>query len=80
MMELLRWSKKVQDNVQLDEIRKRGQDEVIMLRRMMERAARTGDLSGVIEYQLPDKNSVTEQSYVNEAVSELDAKLGKLLG
>ncbi len=80
MMELLRWSKKVHNNQQLDEIRKRGQDEVIMLRRMMERAARTGDLSGVIEYQLPDKNSVTEQSYVNEAVSELDAKLGKLLG
>lgn len=80
MMELLRWSKKVENNVQLDEIRKRGQDEVIMLRRMMERAARTGDLSGVIDYKLPDKNAVTEQSYVNEAVSELDATLGKLLG
>lgn len=80
MMELLRWSKKVENNVQLDEIRKRGQDEVIMLRRMMERAARTGDLSGVVDYKLPDKNAVTEQSFVNEAVSELDATLGKLLG
>ena len=80
MMELLRWSKKVESTIQLDEIRKRGQDEVIMLRRMMERAARTGDLAGVVEYQLPDKNAVNEQSYVNEAVSELDATLGKLLG
>lgn len=80
MMELLRWSKKVESTIQLDEIRKRGQDEVIMLRRMMERAARTGDLAGVVEYQLPDKNAVNEQSYVNEAVSQLDATLGKLLG
>lgn len=80
MMELLRWSKKVEGNQQLDEIRKRGQDEVIMLRRMMERAARTGDLSGVIEYKLPTKDPVSEQSYVNEAVSELDSKLAKLLG
>ena len=80
MMELLRWSKKVEGNQQLDEIRKRGQDEVIMLRRMMERAARTGDLSGVVEYKLPTKDPVSEQSYVNEAVSELDSKLAKLLG
>jgi hypothetical protein len=80
MMELLRWSKKVEGNQQLDEIRKRGQDEVIMLRRMMERAARTGDLSGVVEYKLPTKDPVSEQSYVNEAVSDLDDKLSKLLG
>jgi hypothetical protein len=79
-MELLRGTKKFGGKEQVDEIRKRGQDEVIMLRRMMERAARTGDLSGVIEYTLPDKNAVTEQSYVNEAVNELDATLGKLLG
>lgn len=79
MMELLRWSKKVEGNVQLDEIRKRGQDEVIMLRRIMERAARTGDLTGVIEYNLPAKDPVSEQSYVSEAVSDLDAKLSKLL-
>jgi hypothetical protein len=46
----------------------------------MERAARTGDLSGVVEYKLPTKDPVSEQSYVNEAVSDLDDKLSKLLG
>ncbi len=80
MMELLRWSKKVENNQQLDEIRKRGQDEVILLRRMMERVARTGDLSGVIEYRLPDKNAVAQESLVTETVNELDTALGKLLG
>jgi hypothetical protein len=80
MMELLRGTKKFGGKEQVDEIRRRGQDEVIMLRRMMERAARTGDLSGVVEYTLPDKNAIAEQSFVNEAVSELDNALNKLLG
>lgn len=80
IMELLRWSKKLQGKQQVDEIRERGQAEVVALKRTMERAARTGDLVGVFEYQLPPKDSVTEQSMVSEAVAELDSALDKLLG
>ncbi len=79
IMELLRWSKKLEETDQVNEVRTRGRNEVIMLRRMMERAARTGDLSGILEYQMPTK-PVTEQSMVSEAVAELDATLNKLLG
>lgn len=76
VMELLRWSKKLDETDEVNEIRKRGQDEVVMLRRMMERAARTGDLSGVTGYQLP---ATTDQSMVSESFNELDNALDKLL-
>jgi hypothetical protein len=32
----------------------------MMIKRMMERAARTGNLEGVVEYQLPARQPVTE--------------------
>lgn len=76
VMELLRWSKKLDETDEVTEIRKRGQDEVVMLRRMMERAARTGDLSGVTGYQLP---ATTDQSMVSESFNDLDNALDKLL-
>lgn len=76
VMELLRWSKKLDETDEVNEIRKRGQDEVVMLRRMMERAARTGDLSGVTGYQLP---ATTDQSMVSESLNDLDNALDKLL-
>lgn len=79
IMELLRWSKKLEGKQQVDEIRGRGKNEVILLRRMMERAARTGDLSDIAEYQISTK-PVTEQSLVSEALTELDTTLDKLLG
>lgn len=79
IMELLRWSKKLEETDQVNEVRTRGRNEVIMLRRMMERAARTGDLSGILEYQVPAR-PVTEQSMVSEALTEFSSKLDKLLG
>jgi hypothetical protein len=79
VMELLRWSKRLDGTQQVDEIRNKGKSEVIMLKRMMERAARTGDLSGITEYELPSKNPVAE-TMVGEAVSELTSKLDTLLG
>ncbi|CAB4241510.1 hypothetical protein UFOVP71_48 [uncultured Caudovirales phage] len=78
IMELLRWSKKLQGKQQVDEIRKRGQDEVIMLRRMMERVARTGDLSGIVEYEVPTR-PIAEQSMVSEALTEFDKTIDLLL-
>ena len=78
IMELLRWSKKLEGKQQVDEIRERGKDEVIMLRRMMERAARSGDLSGILEYNAPAR-PIAEQSMVSEALNEFDSKLDKLL-
>lgn len=63
IMELLRWSKRLngpEQSAQVNEIKSRGQSEVIMLKRMMERAARTGNLSGIVEYQLPVREPVSE--------------------
>jgi hypothetical protein len=80
IMELLRWSKRLENTQQIDEIRSRGEAEAVALKRVMERAARTGNLSGVFEYELPPKSEVTEQSLVSEAVSELTSKLDTLLG
>lgn len=80
IMELLRGTKKFGGKEQVDEIRNRGKNEVIMLRRMMERAARTGDLSGILSYNVSLTNPVTEQSLVSEAFTELDNALDKLLG
>ena len=81
IMGLLRWSKKLPGSEQITELKKRGENEVIMLRRMMERVARTGDLTGIAEYQLPPKTTVAEDNTMtDEAVRELDAKLDKLLG
>jgi hypothetical protein len=78
IMELLRWSKKIDETDQINEIRRRGQDEVVMLRRMMERAARTGDLSAVSGYQMSPK-PMADQSMVSESFKELDAALDNLL-
>jgi hypothetical protein len=80
IMELLRWSKKLEETDHITEIKKRGKDEVFMIRRMMERAARTGDLSEIREFQLPDKDKIIDQSMVSEAVGELSDSLSKLLG
>jgi len=80
IMELLRWSKRLDNTQQIDEIRERGQAEVVALKRTMERAARTGDLSGIVEFQLPSKEVIDSQSMVSEAVAELDNALNKLLG
>jgi hypothetical protein len=79
IMELLRWSKKLEETDHITEIKKRGKDEVFMIRRMMERAARTGDLSEIREFQLPAKDKMIEQSMVSEAVGELSDSLSKLL-
>jgi len=78
VMELLRWSKRLDGTQQIDEIRNKGRSEVIMLKRMMERAARTGNLSDIIEYQLPSMYHVN-QSMVSEAVNDLTLNLDKLL-
>lgn len=80
IMGLLRWSKKVDQSKQVCELQERGKNEVILLRRMMERAARTGILTSISEYQLPPKTTMIQQSVVSEAMDELDAKLDKLLG
>jgi hypothetical protein len=79
-MELLRSTKKFGGKEQVDEVRERGRNEVIMLRRVLERAARTGDLSSILEFQLPSKEDIDNQSMVSEAVAELDSALLKLLG
>ncbi len=79
IMELLRWSKKLEETDHITEIKKRGKDEVFMIRRMMERAARTGDLAEIREFQLPAKDKMIEQSMVSEAVGELSDSLSKLL-
>lgn len=60
IMELLRWSNCLDTTSQLEEIKSRGRTEVMMIKRMMERAARTGNLEGVVEYQLPARQPVTE--------------------
>jgi hypothetical protein len=80
IMELLRWSKRLDNTQQIDEIRSRGEAEAVALKRVMERAARTGKLEGVFEYELPPKTEVAEQSLASEAVSELSSKLDSLLG
>lgn len=79
IMELLRWSKKLEETDHITEIKKRGKDEVFMIRRMMERAARSGDLNEIRDYQLPAKDKMLDQTMVSEAVSELDSALEKLL-
>lgn len=79
IMELLRWSKKLGETAQVNQIRERGKSEVVMLRRMMERAARTGDLTDINEYTLPNTDTV-DKGLVSEAVAELDSALLKLLG
>lgn len=79
IMELLRWSKKLEETDHVMEIKKRGKDEVMLIRRMMERAARSGDLGEVREYRLPNKDKLLDQSLVAESIDEFDAKLGKLL-
>jgi hypothetical protein len=80
IMELLRGTKKYGGKEQVDEIRERGRNEVIMLRRVLERAARTGNLGEVAEFQLPSREEIANQSMVSEAIAELDNALIKLLG
>lgn len=60
IMELLRWSNRLETTSQLEEIKSRGKTEVMMIKRMMEKAARTGSLDGIAEYQLPARQPVTE--------------------
>ncbi len=60
IMELLRWSNRLEATSQLEEIKSRGRTEVMMIKRMMERAARSGSLEGIVEYQLPARQPVTE--------------------
>ena len=60
IMELLRWSNRLESTSQLEEIKSRGKTEVMMIKRMMERAARSGNLEGIVEYQLPARQPVTE--------------------
>lgn len=60
IMELLRWSNRLESTNQIEEIRSRGKSEVMMIKRMMERAARSGDLDQIREYQLPLRQPVTE--------------------
>jgi hypothetical protein len=78
-MELLRGTKKFGGKEQVDEVRERGRNEVVMLRRMMERAARTGDLTDIKEYALPNTDTA-DNSLVSESIKELDDALNKLLG
>jgi hypothetical protein len=59
-MELMRWSNRLASTSQLEEIKSRGKSEVMMIKRMMERAARSGNLDQVREYQLPQRQPVTE--------------------
>lgn len=80
IMELLRNTKKFGGREQVDEVRERGRNEVVMLRRVLERAARTGNLGEISEFQLPSKEAIDSQSMVSEAVAELDSALLKLLG
>jgi len=81
IMELLRWSKRLgEDGITINEVRAKGKSEVIMLRRMMERAARTGMLDEVLEYTLPTKQSVVESLLatkcdVADALLDLQSKL-----
>jgi hypothetical protein len=79
IMELLRGTKKFGGKEQVDEVRERGRNEVVMLRRMMERAARTGDLTDIKEYALPNTDTA-DNSLVSESIKELDDALNKLLG
>jgi hypothetical protein len=62
------------------QVRNQGKNEVIMLKRMMERAARTGDLSSIIEYQLPEHGQALIQpnDMVSEAVADLESSLERL--
>jgi tRNA U38,U39,U40 pseudouridine synthase TruA len=84
IMELLRWSKRLEETDQVNNIRSRGKSEVIMLKRMMERAARTGDLSGITEYQLPANKPgqapIKPNDMVSEAVADLETSLNRLFG
>ena len=80
IMELLRWSKKLDGTQQVDEIRERGRTEVVALKRTMERAARTGDLSSIVEFQLPAQGTVIERSMVGEAIDDFTKQIDKLLG
>jgi len=81
IMELLRWSKRLGENgITINEVRAKGKSEVIMLRRMMERAARTGMLDEVLAYELPHTQSVVESLLathrdVTEALADLQSKL-----
>jgi hypothetical protein len=53
-----------------------------MLKRMMERAARTGDLSSIIEYQLPEHGApiIQPNDMVSEAVADLELSIERLFG
>lgn len=60
IMELLRWSRRLESTSQIEEIKSRGKSEVLMIKRIMDSAARTGRLDSVVEYALPARQPVTE--------------------
>jgi len=60
IMELLRWSNRLESTSQLEEIKSRGRSEVLVIKRMMERAARSGNLDDLATYKLPARQPVTE--------------------
>lgn len=78
IMELLRWSKKIEETAELLEIRTRGKDEVVMLRRMMERSVRLQNLDQIKEYQLPERKQVTEDllTFINTKQLTYEAYAG----
>ena len=62
IMELLRWSKKIEPSSQLEEIRSRAKSEVLLLRRIMDSAARTGKLDRIVEHKLIIRQPVSESN------------------
>jgi hypothetical protein len=62
IMELLRWSKKIEPSSQLEEIKSRAKSEVLLLRRIMDSAARTGKLDRIIEHKLVIRQPVSESN------------------
>lgn len=71
IMELLRWSRRLESTSQVEEIKGRGKSEVLMIKRIMDSAARTGRLDHIVEYSLPARQPVTE--------NELDIITRKML-
>jgi hypothetical protein len=58
----LRWSKKIEPSSQLEEIKSRAKSEVLLLRRIMDSAARTGKLDRIIEHKLVIRQPVSESN------------------
>jgi hypothetical protein len=78
IMELLRYSKKINNSVQLEEIQSRGYSEVKLLRRMMERAARTGKLDHIVAHEFTPRQEVSESIF--HLIQDTNVKLKLLPG